>query len=25
MDAKTARVLTKNAQTLPWCELSKGH
>jgi hypothetical protein len=25
MDAKTARMLTKNAQTLPWCELSKGH
>jgi hypothetical protein len=25
MDTKTARMLTKKAQTLHWCELSKGH
>ena len=25
MDTKTARMLTKDAQTLPWTELSKGH
>jgi hypothetical protein len=25
MDAKTTRLFTKTAQTLPWCELGKGH